>query len=75
MIRNPKMKSSFEKIRTPGKGVPLKIQIMTTIGVMLFGFALGVLQKWIDGSPGNIFPLWMRQLDIRNYFGQLSYPV
>ncbi len=72
MIRNPKMKSFFEKIRTPGKGVPLKIQIMTTIGVMLFGFALGVLQKWIDGSSGNIFPLWMRQLDIRNYFGQLA---
>ncbi len=59
MIRNPKMKSFFEKIRIPGKGVLLKKQMVTTIGVMLFGFALGVLQKWIDGSPGNIFPLWI----------------
>ncbi len=66
------MISFFEKIRTPEKDVPLKIQMVTTIGVMLFGFALGVLQKWIDGTPGNMFPLWMRQLDIRNYFGRLA---
>lgn len=66
------MKSFFEKIRIPEKGVSLRIQIVATIGVMLFGFALGVLQKWIDGSPGNIFPLWMQQLDIRNYFGRLA---
>ena len=66
------MKSFFEKIRIPEKGVPLKIQMVATIGVILFGFALGVLQKWIDGSPGNLFPLLMQQLDIRNYFGRLA---
>lgn len=66
------MKSFLEKIRTPKKGVSLKIQITATIGIMLFGFALGVLQKWIDGSPGNTFPLLIQQLDIGNYFGRLA---
>jgi len=66
------MKSFFGKIRTPEQGVPLNKQIMVTIGVILLGFTLGVLQKWIDGSPSNIFPLLIRQLDIRNYFGRLA---
>lgn len=48
------------------------MEIIITIGVILFGFALGVLQKWIDGSPSNIFPLLLQQLDIRNYFGRLA---
>ena len=66
------MKSFLENIRAPKKGVSLKIQITATIGIMLFGFALGVLQKWIDGSPDNLLPLLMQQLDIRNYFGRLA---
>lgn len=66
------MKSFLEKIRTPKRGVSLKIQITATMGIMLFGFALGVLQKWIDGSPGNTFPLLIQQLDIGNYFGRLA---
>lgn len=66
------MKSLLEKIRTPEKGVSLKKQMIVTIGVILLGFTLGVLQKWIDGSPSNIFPLLIQQLDIRNYFGRLS---
>lgn len=67
-----KMKSFLDKIRTPEKGVFLKKQMIVTIEVILFGFALGVLQKWIDGSPGNIFPWLLQQLDIRNYFGRLA---
>lgn len=66
------MKSFLEKIRTPEKEVSFKKQVIVSIGVILLGFALGVLQKWIDGSPSNIFPLWMQQLDIRNYFGRLA---
>lgn len=65
------MKSFLEKIRTPEKGVSHKKQVIVTIGIILFGFALGVLQKWMDGSPSNIFPLFIQQLDIRNYFGRL----
>lgn len=66
------MKSFFEKIRTPEKGVSFKMQMIVTVGVILFGFALGVLQKWIDGSPSNIFPLLIQQLDLRNYFGRFA---
>ena len=66
------MKSFLVKVRAPEKGVSLKIQIVTTIGIMLFGFMLGVLQKWIDGSPSDIFPLLVQWLDIRNYFGRLA---
>ncbi|MGM9589954.1 MAG: hypothetical protein ACI3V0_07275 [Faecousia sp.] len=66
------MKSFLVKVRAPEKGVSLKIQIVTTIDIMLFGFMLGVLQKWIDGSPSDIFPLLVQWLDIRNYFGRLA---
>ncbi len=66
------MKAFLDKIRTPKKDVSLKTQIIITIGIILFGFALGVLQKWIDGSPSNIFPLLLQQLDIGNYFGRLA---
>lgn len=66
------MKSFLEKIRTPENGISLKMQMMVTIGVILFGFALGILQKWMDGSPSNMFPLLMQQLDIGNYFGRLA---
>lgn len=66
------MKAFLNRIRTPEKDVSLKTQIIVTIGILLFGFALGVLQKWIDGSPSNIFPLLLQQLDIGNYFGRLA---
>lgn len=66
------MKSFLEKIRTPEKDFSLKIQIMITIEIILFGFALGVLQKWIDASPSNIFPLLIQQLDIGNFFSRLA---
>lgn len=38
------MKLFFEKVRTPKKDMSLKIQIMGTIGIIVFGFALGVFQ-------------------------------
>lgn len=66
------MKLFLERIRTPKRDISLKVQIIITIGVTLFGFALGVLQKWIDASPNNNFPLLMEQLDIGNYFGRLA---
>lgn len=66
------MKLFFEKVRTPKKDMSLKIQIMVTIGIIVFGFALGVFQKWMDGSANNLLPLLLQQLDIRNYFGRLA---
>lgn len=66
------MKSYLEKIRMSNRDESFKRQMITTIVIVLLGFALGILQKWIDGSPSNIFPLFIQQLDIRNYFGRLA---
>lgn len=65
------MKAFLEKIRTPEKGV-LSKQILATLGFILLGFALGVFQKWIDGTASNYLPMILQQLDIRNYFGRLA---
>lgn len=66
------MKSFLEKIRKPRTDIPLNKQIAETIGIILFGFVLGVLQKWIDGTATNALPVVMQQLDIGNYFGRLA---
>ena len=55
------MKAFLEKIRMPQKGDTSK-QILATAGFVLFGFALGVFQKWIDGTASNYFgrlALWI----------------
>lgn len=65
------MKSFFDKIRMPEKSV-LSKQILTTAGLVLIGFMLGVFQKWIDGTASNDLPMILQQLDIRNYFGRLA---
>ena len=67
-----KMKSFLEKIRKPRTDIPLNKQIAETIGIILFGLVLGVLQKWIDGTAANALPVVMQQLDIGNYFGRLA---
>ncbi len=65
------MKDILDKIRVPEK-VPLKMQVTVTAGILLLGFSLGVLQKWMDSSSGDRLPLIVQQLDIRNYFGRLG---
>lgn len=67
-----KIKAFFEKIRKPRKNVPFNRQIAITLGIILLGFALGVLQKWMDGAVSSTFPTILQQLDIGNYFGRLA---
>ena len=67
-----KIKAFLEKIRKPSKNVPLNRQIAITLGIVLSGFLLGVLQKWIDGTGLSILPAIIQQLDIGNYFGRLA---
>ena len=50
-----KIKSFLENVRAPRKDIPLNRQITETAGIILFGFALGVLQKWLDGTTANAF--------------------
>ena len=66
------MKSFLEKIRKPRTDIPLNKQIAETIGIILFGLVLGVLQKWIDGTAANALPVVMQQLDIGNYLTIIS---
>ena len=67
-----KIKAFFDQIRKPSKNVSLNRQIVITLGIILFGFFLGVFQKWIDGTGGSYLPLVLQQLDIGNYFGRLA---
>ena len=52
------MKAFLDGIRTPKPGGSFTKQFLITMGILAFGFALGVLQKWMDGSaepaPGMI---------------------
>ena len=66
------IKVFFDQIRKPSKNVPIKRQIVITLGVILLGFSLGVFQKWIDGTGGSSLPSILQQLDIGNYFGRLA---
>ena len=52
--------------------MPLNRQVAITLGIILFGFLLGVFQKWIDGTGSSILPTILQQLDIGNYFGRLA---
>ena len=49
-----------------------KRRIAITLGVILLGLLLGVLQKWLDGAGSSILPAILQQLDVGNYFGRLA---
>ena len=67
-----KIKAFFDQIRKPSKNVLLNRQIVITLGIILLGFFVGVLQKWIDGTGSSIFQMILQQLDNGNYFGRLA---
>lgn len=67
-----KIKAFLEKIRKPRKNISLNRQLVITSGIILSGFLLGVLQKWIDGTGASTLPMILQQLDIGNYFGRLA---
>ena len=67
-----KIKAFLEQVRKPKINVSFIKQIAATIGIILVGFALGVLQKQMDGAPVNAFFELMQQFDVGNYFGRLA---
>lgn len=67
-----KIKAFLEKIRKPQKDISLYKQTLVTIGIIIFGFVLGVLQKQMDGAPTNAFLELMQRFDVGNYFGRLA---
>ena len=66
------IKTFFESVRKPQRNVPLSGLVSTTVGIILFGLFLGVLQKWLDGTASNHLPEIVQRLDFRNYFGRLA---
>lgn len=67
-----RIKTFLERVRKPQNNASMMKQIAETAGIILFGFALGILQKWMDGAPDNAFLTVMRQFDVGNYFGRLA---
>ena len=66
------IKPFLERVRKPKHNVSLTRQIAATAVIILVGFALGVLQKQMDGAPVNAFFELMQQFDVGNYFGRLA---
>ena len=67
-----KIKSFLAKIRRPHNNASIYKQIAETAGIILLGFALGVLQKWLDGPASSALPSILQQFDIGNFFGRLA---
>lgn len=57
----------------PEKELSLQKKIVITAMFLVVGCLLGVMQKWLDGVAYNTLPIWMRNLDLANYFGRLSF--
>jgi len=66
------MGSFLGKIRVPDRKNSIGQQVAISIGIAIFGFLLGVMQKWLDGVPSNALPLLIQRVDITNYFGRLA---
>lgn len=66
------IKTFLESVRKPQRNIPLSWLVSTTVGIILFGLFLGVLQKWLDGTASNHLPEILQRLDFRNYFGRLA---
>lgn len=62
----------LERTRKAEKDIPLSKHIIRTLGIILLGFTLGVLQKWMDEMPDNVLPVILQTLDISNYFGRFA---
>lgn len=50
----------------------IKKQLLITLGIIIVGFMLGILQKWLDETASNSLPVFIQQLNISNYFGRLA---
>ena len=62
----------LNKIRTPQKSTSLKIQLVSTIGILLFGICMGVFSKFLDYRQGEL-PALLQEidnvLDLHNFLG------
>lgn len=67
------MPDLLNKVRCVENRIPVKKQIIHTIGVMLLGIMLGVISKYLDCTASNDLPFIFEYLDVRNFLGR--FPV
>lgn len=63
--------SNFLKRIRQEKTISVKKMVMDTVFILLFGIALGVFSKFLDGVPSNEQPAFFTYLDIGNFMGRL----
>ena len=66
------MKNFLDKIREPDKNTNRRTQNLITIGVVIFGIVIGVLQKFLDSAGYDELPYILQRIDIVNFFGRLA---
>lgn len=62
----------LDKTRKVSGKVSVQKQIVTTFLVLLLGFGLGVLAKFLDTVPSSKLPLFLQWLDIANFLGRFA---
>ena len=65
-------KKFLQRVRQPAGTVSIRRELLICAVVVLLGFALGVFQKWLDGSAFNELPMIFQRLDITNFFGRFA---
>ena len=66
------MKAYLDKIREPDKSISARRENIITVGIVVFGFLIGIVQKALDGTAINELPFILQQIDIINFFGRLA---
>ena len=64
------MSDFLNGIRRREKSVPAAVQIVNTVGILLFGVVLGVFSKFLDCTASNELPVLIAYLDVRNFLGR-----
>jgi len=63
---------AFNKIREPDPTGTTTGRILVSTGISIFGFLIGIFQKWLDSMAVNELPELFQKLDLTNYFGRLA---
>lgn len=66
------MKIFLNDVRRKEKAVPVRRQILNTMGILLLGIGLGIFSKFLDTVPVNELPFLFEYLDISNFLGRFA---
>lgn len=64
--------SFLNHIRKPENKLSVKKQVISSIGIMVFGIVLGIVAKYLDCTPVNELPYLIGRLDLRNFLSRFS---